>query len=145
MTDGPILLTTGSFGAVYLDRRLKDAWLEIDARHRRHLTRYMKCYSEQGPKTLNKQQFRSEGRHSGGRKDGHEYHISAFKSGQNRLYGSHISFKLDSDETVTGFVISSGFVVASIDDQKKQQKADQNLLKSAAKRLAVLDEGKVKP
>jgi hypothetical protein len=135
VTDGPIRLAYGRHGSFYLDAKLVAEWKAIHPRHRRHLLKHMDTYSELGPDSLNKKQYRHEGRHKSGGKDSREYHVYAFKSDQHRLYGARIKFSVGQPPSnVEAFLITAY-------DQKKQMKADPEVLTATARRLRVLDKG----
>jgi hypothetical protein len=83
----------------------------------------MALYAKEGPSNITEKQFKSEKRFSVGNA-GKNVMISAFKGWQVRLYGAVV--KLGGKAT---------FLCAEIDDAKKQDKADQDTLKRAAKNL----------
>lgn len=99
----------------------------LSRKQRTHLTRYLQRFCELGPQSLNEEKFKFEDSFSDGL--GRQVPVYAFKPYQWRLYGSIL--------TVGG---KRCFVGVRIDPSKKQNKANQGLLKSAAEDIARLAE-----
>jgi hypothetical protein len=101
---------------------------DISVRRRTHLQRYFAEYCDQKVYRLGDQKFKREGKFPDG--NGTNAAIHTFKAWQFRLYGLEM--------TVAG---KRTFVGVEY-DYKKQNKADQNLLKEAAKAIGRLAEYK---
>jgi hypothetical protein len=102
---------------------------KLSVQRRTHLTRYFTEFCEHAEfhKRLNPQQFKREGSFKDGY--GGEVVVWTFKAPKWRLYGANL--------TVAG---RRCFVGTRVDADKKQDKADQALLKATAKDIASLAE-----
>jgi hypothetical protein len=101
----------------------------LSKQRRAHLTRYFQRFCELGPRGLGEEKFKFEESFSDGR--GGQVPVYAFKPFKWRLYGGIL--------TVGG---KRCFVGVRIDPSKKQNKANQKLLASAASDIADLLEYK---
>ncbi|MEN3953602.1 hypothetical protein [Iodidimonas sp. SYSU 1G8] len=121
-----ILLTEGVY-SVWVTRKVKEAVDALDVQPRARLQALFNLFCQNGPRGLNaKTQFPSEDAHPSGLKNMADIALRAFKpAAQWRLYG-----------TVTTYKEKPAFIGVAVDDSKKQDKADQHLLKLAAKRAA---------
>jgi hypothetical protein len=97
----------------------------LSKKRRTHLTRYFQRFCELGPRSLGEEKFRWEESFSDGR--GGQVPVYAFKPFKWRLYGGIL--------TVGG---KRCFVGVRIDPSKKQDKANQELLKATASDIAKL-------
>ena len=102
---------------------------EISVKRMTHLERSFEEFTEHDDyyKRLSEQKFKKEGNFSDGR--GGKVAIWTFKGWQWRLYGAILK--------VMG---RRCFVGVEVDPNKKQNRADQNKLRSSAKAIAELDE-----
>ena len=105
-----------------MTERVKKEYDKVGARSRARCESIFGFYAKDGPGDLIKSQFRNEGRFSIGNRGGARVQIVAFKAGQLRVYGGLIP-----NSTV--------FVCTEIDSAKKQNLADQDKLKRAARKL----------
>ena len=115
-----VLIFKGEFCEVRITQKMKSAFSQIDARDRARLKVWMRSYADDGPKNLDDQKFKFEGRHASGAATG-KLAVYTFKSRQVRMYGCHFD---------------NQFLITEIDAAKKQNKADQQKLENAAKRCA---------
>ena len=102
----------------------------LSRQRRTHLSRYFQRFCELGPQSLNEEKFKFEDSFSDGY--GRQIPVYAFKPFKWRLYGGIL--------TVGG---KRCFVGVRIDPSKKQDKANQGLLRSAAEDIARLAEYRV--
>lgn len=135
---GATLVKEAGKGSVWRVKGCSKLWRELYAqradlaiKQQVQLTRFTKTYCENGREYLTPEQFKREGRFPDGR--GTKIDVYVFKPFKWRLYG--IIFDLDG---------KPAFVGLEIDPEKKQDKADQALLKRVAKDggtlLAALEE-----
>jgi hypothetical protein len=94
----------------------------LDKRWRSKLERHFRNYGIQGT-TMPQEQFKSEGRFPTGGPESQMLQVYAFKAFQHRIYGATIS--LEGRETFVGMELVT----------KKQDKADQELLRRVAQRF----------
>ena len=107
---------------IYMTREVFETYDKLEAKWRARCEKNMEFYGRHGPQNLSKDKFRSEDRfHTGGR-SGKEIMIYAFKAYQVRLYGGKIPNV-------------NCFICTEIDPAKKQDKADEDKLKRAARKL----------
>lgn len=99
----------------------------LSKKRRVHLKRYFDRFCQLGPKSLNEEKFKFEDNLPDG--TGKHVSIYAFKPFKWRLYGGIL--------TVAG---KRTFVGVRVDPSKKQDKANQTLLRSAAIDIAGLHE-----
>jgi hypothetical protein len=102
---------------------------EISVRRRTHLKRYFTefCENDDFHRRLNERQFKNEGKLNDGQ--GGKATIWTFKAWQWRVYGAIV--------TVNG---RRCFVGVKIDPDKKQDRADRDMLKATAKIIGSLAE-----
>jgi hypothetical protein len=102
---------------------------EISVRRRTHLKRYFSefCENDDFHRRLNERQFKNEGKFSDGR--GGKTTIWTFKAWQWRVYGAILTVKE-----------RRCFVGVKVDPDKKQDRADRNILKATAKVIGSLIE-----
>jgi hypothetical protein len=112
----------GPKGAVALGRKARKERSKLDQRAAAQLDRYFKHFCEHGFSTLPPEHFKAEGRFPVG--DGTELLVHAFKPWQWRLYGTI--------KTVGGRPM---FIGVCVDNSKKRNKADQDLLRRTARTL----------
>ena len=93
-----------------------------DAHARARCLKWMRFYADDGHDYLDDQKLKYEGKFPSGKPGGTDLAISAFKAWQLRVYG--------------GVVNGNHFIATEIDIAKKQNAANQAVLKSAAKKLA---------
>jgi len=96
----------------------------LDERWRKKLERHFRNYGIEGT-SMPPEQFKSEGRHPTGGVRTRDIQLWAFKAFQTRLYG-----------TVVGIRGVQTFAGLELITDKKQQTADQELLKRVAKDFA---------
>ena len=95
---------------------------KADPKARARCQKWMKFFADDGHEFLDAEKLKHEGKFGTGHKNGNKVSIWAFKAWQLRVYGG---------------VVSDGvFVATEIDTKKKQNAADQDLLESAARKLA---------
>lgn len=116
------LVRNGKRFKVSLTEEVSEAFAAADAKERARCLKWLEMYAEDGPQFLDKTKLRNEGRFSIGDRAGTVVAVLAFKAWQLRLYG--------------GVVQGNHFVATEIDTSKKTDKADQQLLKRAARKLA---------
>jgi hypothetical protein len=128
------LVKDGPYAAVRLAPALHKDYMELfeknddfSKKRRKHLERYFTRYCDIGPQALGEDKFKFEDSFPDGK--GKQVHVYAFKSFQLRLYGGIL--------TVAG---KRCFVGVRSDPSKKSDKADQQLLRSAANDIAELRE-----
>ncbi len=102
---------------------------ELSIKRKVHFNRIFKEFCSNARPRLNDQQFKKEGDFPDG--SGRHVAIFAIKARQFRIYGTLC--------TVDG---QKCFIGVKVDAAKKQDKADQALLKATAKKLGDLDEFK---
>jgi hypothetical protein len=98
---------------------------ERSLRQQRTLSRYLKAFCDLETPHLNDEQFKKEASFSVG--GGNKIAIWAFKAWQWRLYGAILS--LGGRKT---------FIGARVDADKKQNKANREMMEAAAKEIAAL-------
>jgi hypothetical protein len=98
---------------------------QLSKKRRKHLERYFDRFCEIGPQALGEDKFKFEDSFPDGQ--GKQVPVYTFKSFQLRLYGGIL--------TVAG---KRCFVGVRSDLSRKSDKADQQLLKSAANDIALL-------
>jgi hypothetical protein len=100
---------------------------KLSVQRRTHLARYLERFCEIGPQGLGQEKFKREDSFPDSR--GNQVAVYAFKPFKWRLYGGIL--------TVGG---KRCFVGVRADPSKKQDKADQTLLRNAASDIAALAE-----
>jgi hypothetical protein len=95
----------------------------LEVRWKRKLERHFKHYGIPGT-TMPKEHFNSEGRHPTGGPRSKEVHIYAFKAFQCRIYGVVVPIR--------GFPTFAGLELVN---DKKKNRADQDLLRRVARRF----------
>lgn len=125
--DGPYasIRLSPEIHAVYL--KLIESNDTLSRQQRTHLTRYFQRFCELGPRSLGEEKFKWEDSFADAK--GRQTPVYAFKPFKMRIYGGIL--------TVAG---KRCFVGVRIDVSKKQDKANQQLLKSAAADIAALAE-----
>lgn len=110
----------GAYCKVVMTRPVHKAYKKVAAGDRARCEKWMGFYSENGREALDDTKCKFEGRFPLGDKGGTEVPILAFKAKSLRVYGS---------------LRNGVFVATEIDSTKKQARADQDKLKSAAKKM----------
>ncbi|WP_266034450.1 hypothetical protein [Brucella intermedia] len=121
MDDELIEICIGGHCRVLMTRQVLKQFKKTDARERARITKWMGFYAKEGHDLLDNEKLKHEGKFSSGMQNGTLVSIWAFKAWQIRLYGGHAP--------------SGDFVITEF-DIKKQDHADQEKLKQAAKKLA---------
>jgi hypothetical protein len=130
------IVCMGPAGAVRLSPEAHDAYLqatvgtdEISMKRSAHLTRYFRefCDHVEFFRRLSEEKFKKEGNFPDG--SGDKVAVWTFKAWQWRLYGA--IFAVEGRRC---------FVGVKVDAFKKQNRADQQMLKSTAKEVARLEE-----
>ena len=98
-------------------------YVGLDKRWRSKLERHFRNFGIPGT-TMPKEHFNSEGRHPTGGKQSKEVQVCAFKAFQHRIYG-----------VVVGIKNVETFVGLKIVEDKKRDRADQELLKRIAQNI----------
>jgi hypothetical protein len=119
-----ITVVTGAKYDVVVVQSVARVFQKLAADRRAALKRVMEIFAREGPKDLPPTQYRFEGRHPSGSPKVPEMAVYAFKAWQTRVYGSVVQLK------------KSTFIGTEIDDSKKQDKADPECLKRAARAAA---------
>ncbi|MFG1293766.1 hypothetical protein [Xanthobacter versatilis] len=124
---GARLIRAGAKGSVWLTAKCERPWKELHrqkgelaTRQQTQLNRYTGVFCDDGSQALIPEMFRREGQFPDGR--GNKIAVYAFKPFKWRLYG-----------IITDIAEMPGFVGLGVDPSKKQDKADQDLLKQVAK------------
>ncbi|ANH06258.1 hypothetical protein [Shinella sp. HZN7] len=107
---------------VFMTKGVAKRFDKTDAKERARCRAWMMRFAEDGHELLDDTKLKNEGHFSTGDKAGTKVAVWAFKAWQLRVYG--------------GVVPGNIFVCTEIDDSKKQNSADRDLLKAAAKKLA---------
>jgi hypothetical protein len=131
MADGPVLfkVAQGPDSTVAMTQSVYKTFSMVAAKARARIKRPMEKYAEEGPRHLNREQFRLEMRCPSGR-GSEKVAVYCFKAWQVRVYGVRITMN---EKPV--------FVCSEIDPSKKQDKANPKLIKQAAKKaIAFADE-----
>jgi hypothetical protein len=130
------VVSDGSYAAIRLAPNVKAdyerLWKSNDTlskQQRTHLKRYFERFAALGPSSLNEEKFKFEDSYPDGR--GGQVSVFAFKPFKMRVYGG-----------ILGVAGKRCFVGVRVDLSKKQDKADQGLLRSAAADIAALLEYK---
>lgn len=110
----------GAFCKVVMTRQVHKAFRKAPADARARVEKWLGFYSEDGRDALDDTKCKFEGRFPLGDKAGTEVAILAFKAKQLRLYGS---------------LRNGVFVATEIDLTKKQNRADQEKLRAAARKM----------
>ncbi len=116
---GTVDVCSGKHCSVVMTTAVEEQFCRVDAKQRARCLEWMKRFASDGPRLLDKQKFRHEGRFPVGDKKGTQVAIYAFKAWQLRLYGG---------------MVGGVFVITEI-DIKKDDAADQGKLRAAAKKL----------
>lgn len=99
---------------------LKKTFDQLEVRQKARLNRLIESYAENGHRYLDEEKFKAEGRFPSGKADGATYMVYAFKAWKVRLYGC---------------ISGNRFIITEIDTDKKQNKANPQKIKNAAKRF----------
>jgi hypothetical protein len=117
-------IATGADGDVYMLVQVAKEFGRLETKARARLGRIMELFCTGDWQHIPKTQFNpNEGRYAVG-STGKRVLIGAFKGWQVRLYG-----------TVLEYAGKRSFIASAIDPAKKDDRADQKLLKRAAQRL----------
>jgi hypothetical protein len=123
--DGPYAAIRLSPGAHASYQQLFESNDKLSMKRRTHLARYFERFCEIGPQSLGEEKFKREDSFPDGR--GGQVSVYAFKPFKWRLYGGILR--------VAG---KRCFVGTRVDPSKKQDKANQQLLRNAANDIAEL-------
>lgn len=126
-TDELVWVEIGQRYDVALTKGVAKSFKNAKAKARARITRNMEIYADKGSEGLPPEAFRHEGRFPMGGRKGGRCAIYAFKGWQTRIYGSTRSI-LDKPT----------FIGTEIDLKKKQDTADQALLRRAARKFGEL-------
>lgn len=125
MCDGDVARVVLAPSAAKAYRKLVNGNDRKSASGRVHLGRYFAEFCSRVEPRLDTEKFKPEGKFSDG--SGKAIQVFVFKVWQWRLYG-----------VVIGLEGKKSFVGVSVDPNKKQDKANQEILKSVAKRIRKL-------
>lgn len=117
-----IEVSVGKSFSVYMTRGVAKRFDKVAAKDRARCRAWMQRFADDGYENLDNTKLKNEGQFSTGDRSGTKVTVWAFKAWQLRVYG--------------GVVRGSLFVCTEIDDSKKQDAANRDLLKSAAQKLA---------
>ena len=108
--------------SVWMTKKVEKAFQKSDAQQQARILKHMERYANDGPEYLIETQFKREGKFPTGGKKGGKIAVDVFKAYQLRVYG--------------GLVPKTGRFVCTELDIKKQNQADQECLKRAARYLS---------
>lgn len=120
LANDDVKVAEGAFCEVWFLKKIHKVYAKAPAKDRARIERIVDHISEEGPRALNDQQYKSEGRFPTGGTDSKDAMVYVLKSFQLRIYGCW------NDGPPRRFMCAE----ASI---KKVQKADQDQLKRVAK------------
>lgn len=126
-TDELIEIAEGPRGSVFLTRQVDRVFGNAEPNVRARILRYMNRFAELGQSELNAVNFKFEARLPVGA-SGTKIAIYAFKAWKTRVYGA-----------VTEVGGKMAFIGTAIDTSKKQDKANQRLLRRAADKFGELN------